>query len=291
MAPKKSDLLQKLARADALGFVDKLYSKDATGAQPPTLPCIRWWGQFTAQLPEPFTLPHGGEGLLIGSSPQEAGQKVDALRAAIFARWEGTREWAGPNWYRWMLPESEGWAQTTLVFEKTPTRLTPERRLFVNPDTVPVLITRLLEGPLLLASSGANVWRAERSVQGSAAHREAFAEYTRELLIVTEAALDSWLDTVDRCIREKEDETAGRRQALIASPAGPANHAGLIALIRDFWFRCDQINQTVPAPERVPPWIFLLGWLQGRPEFEEAAAVLASLWFWPIGLDDAGKWI
>lgn len=97
----------------AIELVDKLYSKDATGPQPATTKILHWWGQFSSELPPPFTL-EGGHGWKEASSLSEADDLLEELRQSIFSQWPKTKEWAGKGWYRWMREDLK---QMTLIFE------------------------------------------------------------------------------------------------------------------------------------------------------------------------------
>jgi hypothetical protein len=109
----------------ALAMIDKLYPGE--GPTAPRGRFIHWWGQFSDQLPAPFTLKRGGHGYLEARDIEHATRLFAVLRNAVLAMkrvprrddddddddvedlgLEATREWAGISddgmaWYRWML--------------------------------------------------------------------------------------------------------------------------------------------------------------------------------------------
>jgi hypothetical protein len=115
-------------------------------------------------------------------------------------------------------------------------------------------------------------------------------EYQEEVIYVTEIALDFWEEILEGCKLGSSDDAQAIRKAWINRPAGPAAYPGLVALIREYWLACHSINQQVAENERVPPWVFLLGWLIDAGD-EQAVSVLACMPYWPIGLDRDGNWV
>jgi hypothetical protein len=123
-------------KADALAVMDALYAGE--GPVPPTGTIICWWGQFSADLPRPFTLKQGGHGYAEAPDLERATIAFAKLRNWVRARktrsnanlgLKATREWAGisnagQGWYRWMLADER---QMTVVFKK-PSKLTKAER-------------------------------------------------------------------------------------------------------------------------------------------------------------------
>jgi len=117
-------------------LLDALYAGE--GAAPPTGTIFHWWGQFSDELPAPFTLPHGGHGYAEARDLEHATRVFARLRDTVLAmktppapnlKLSATREWAGisrtGNWYRWMLADER---QMTVEF-KPPAKLTRSERL------------------------------------------------------------------------------------------------------------------------------------------------------------------
>ncbi len=151
-------------------------------------------------------------------------------------------------------------------------------------------IQRLLLSPLTLEQRAARVWASAPDVPGSVRHRQLFAEYTEEVDFVTAVALQWWEETVHAREAAHVDGQRALHAAWIDRPAGPASYPGIVALVRDYWLECDRLNHEVDESERVPPWVFLLGWLL-TGEYEQCVSVLACMPYWPIGLDADGQWV
>ena len=151
-------------------------------------------------------------------------------------------------------------------------------------------IRRLLDAPLTLKTCGAPVWAAPPGLKGTTAHRTLFEEYREEVDFVTAVALEWWTQTLESRKNLASDQREAERNAWIDRPAGPASYPGLVALVRDYWMSCHQLNQDTPESERVPPWTFLLGWLLDG-EYQQCVSVLACMPYWPIGLDAEGNWV
>ena len=69
--------------------------------------------------------------------------------------------------------------------------------LAISQAGVKVGIYTLLEAPLTLASSGAQVWIPEPGLVGSGKHRELFSRYRDEVDEVAAVALDWWTETLE----------------------------------------------------------------------------------------------
>jgi hypothetical protein len=150
-------------------------------------------------------------------------------------------------------------------------------------------IRRLLKAPLTLAPCGAPVWEAPPGARGSARHQELFAEYAEEVDFVTAVALKWWRETLHGRATTAAEEEQAVRDAWMDRPAGPASYPGVVALVRDYWLACHEINLQIPSSERIPPWTFLLEWLLNG-EYGQCVSVLACMPYWPIGLDAGGTW-
>jgi hypothetical protein len=145
-------------------------------------------------------------------------------------------------------------------------------------------IRRLLDAPKDLAISGAPVWDAGVSARGSAEHRRLFLAYRGELRTVVPRALNWWQGMADEAKKEGDELDAWRTR-----PAGPASYPRFVALVRKYWLECYAFNKVVEAEERVPPEVFLLGWLLDV-EHGESIQVLACMPYWPIGMDSSKEW-
>ena len=151
-------------------------------------------------------------------------------------------------------------------------------------------LLRLLTAPLDLGRSGARVWAAAGESHGTAEHRRRFADYVSELEEARTEAMTWWNGKISVLEGRLGDHAQAVRIVEQSNAGGPACHPRVIAVIRKHWFGCDALNRQAPVHQRVPPWVFLLSWLQdrGRPELVE---FLSRLPYWPIGLDWEGNWV
>lgn len=116
-------------KGSPLALLDSFYAGE--GPTAPRGRYIHWWGQFSGELPAPFTLKQGGHGYLEARDVEHATKLFAKLRNAVLKMkpklkpdpddedavadaeamkqygLKGTREWAGIDargkaWYRWM---------------------------------------------------------------------------------------------------------------------------------------------------------------------------------------------
>jgi len=160
----------------------------------------------------------------------------------------------------------------------------------IRDDVIERGIRRLLNNPLTLEGCGAKVWEPVPGVTGSRLHKELFEEYREEVDYVTAVALTWWEETLSARKNIADHEHQAERNAWIDRPAGPASYPGLVALVRDYWLACHELNRDTPEHERIPPWTFMLGWLLDG-DYRQCVSVLACMPYWPIGLDRDGNWV
>ena len=133
VALDEANKLTSLAgKKSALDIINTMYAGE--GPVAPTGTIFHWWGQFSAELPAPFTLPSGGHGYAEARDLEHATITFAKLRDWVLAQQTSskdnlkltkTHEWAGISnrgdaWYRWMLADER---QMTVLF-KTRARLT-----------------------------------------------------------------------------------------------------------------------------------------------------------------------
>jgi hypothetical protein len=160
----------------------------------------------------------------------------------------------------------------------------------MSPEIVQYRLELLLRNPLTLLSSGAPVWDPLPDLKGTAAHQRLFVEYERQVVAMTVVALKWWDGTVAAQLTPGSTEKEARRASLQRRPAGPASYSGMVAVIREYWLACNKLNQEIEEDQRVPPWTFLLKWLQAA-NHDDAVGVLVCMPYWPIGLDEDGNWV
>jgi hypothetical protein len=124
--------------------------------------------------------------------------------------------------------------------------------------------------------------------EASPPHREAFAEYLAAMAEVYDFASKWWEATLDGIVEESGVSRAVNI-ALSRRLAGPAALPDVVWLVRTYWLKCVEINQSVAEAQRVPPEVFLLKWLIDKGE-QEWVKLLSSMPYWPIGLDENAKW-
>ena len=127
--------------------------------------------------------------------------------------------------------------------------------------------------------------------RGSAAHQALFRQYVNALAAAKEDAEEWWESLI-----ETEEERVGDRDQAEENvqerrPTGPMSLGATDAVVREYWLKCDALNQKTRHPEeRVAPEDFLLRWLVDNRR-DELAEFLAGMPYWPIGMDEEGNWV
>jgi hypothetical protein len=123
-----------------------------------------------------------------------------------------------------------------------------------------------------------------------AEHRSLFNTYVRELREAKKNAESWWQGLID----SEESRIGNRHEAetnvRLRRPAGYVVHPGVIDTIRRFWLGCLRTNDTLPTQDRVAPETFVLRWLEQEGE-HDLADFVSALPYWPMGMDEQGKWI
>ena len=82
-----------------------------------------------------------------------------------------------------------------------------------------------------------------------------------------------------------------RDDAHASHPIGPVSHPRVLGVIQAYWALCEEINAVLRTTEgRVAPEQLLLDWLRDghRQSWVDA---LAAMPYWPVGLDEHGRWV
>jgi hypothetical protein len=121
-------------------------------------------------------------------------------------------------------------------------------------------------------------------------HRARFQQYVRQLRSAKRVADDWWASLIATEAERIGEEEHAAVNVRLRRPPGPVVNPAVIHVIRSAWLDCQSINERSPAEARVAPEAFVLLWLQeaGR---KDLADFVAGLPFWPLGLDDNGRWI
>jgi hypothetical protein len=147
----------------------------------------------------------------------------------------------------------------------------------------------LMEAVLDVAPEDHPAWISRNAADSG--HKLLFASYVRELRAAKKVAEEWWEAIVKNRVLSTR---GGRAQAVISAresrPLGPLSDSNLIGVLRRFWLECVARNEGVPLDQRVPPEVFLLGWLMDSRE-DQLAKFISGLTFWPIGLDKKNRWV
>ena len=125
--------------------------------------------------------------------------------------------------------------------------------------------------------------------QADAAHQEIYQSYKKGFEFFYPAAKRWW----NGCIAAEMQGDVSRDDAIQRAyekrVAGPASAPEIVWFVRYFWFRCDDLNKTLPTDRRVPPEELLLNWLVADGE-QDNVILITCMPYWPIGIDEDGEW-
>ena len=125
---------------------------------------------------------------------------------------------------------------------------------------------------------------------GSPEHHARFQRYAAELRDAKRIAEDWWKGLIETETARIGDEAQATINVNLRRRYGPVVDPNVIRTIRSAWLDCQSINESVPVTRRVAPEAFVLLWLDDTG-LRDLAGFVATLPFWPMGLDDAGRWI
>lgn len=112
----------------------------------------------------------------------------------------------------------------------------------------------------------------------------------RVLLHAVYRVAEAWWATT---ISAQEDLGHDRQTAIENSfdrrLAGPASHPNVVWIIRNFWLECAALNDRNAGHTYIRPEVVLLQWLIDSGE-TELVRLVACMPYWPVGLDENGKW-
>lgn len=129
-----------------------------------------------------------------------------------------------------------------------------------------------------------------RLVDASEFHRLAHYAYLRDLERALVEAERWWTAELGRREARGLDAEQAIDDAYIAHPIGPVAHPRVLGVIQAYWALCEEINAVLGATEaRVAPAQLLLGWLRDGPR-SIWVEVLAAMPYWPVGVDEHGRW-
>ena len=121
-------------------------------------------------------------------------------------------------------------------------------------------------------------------------HERLFDYYVRGLL-AARAEAESWWEGLI-AVRTSRVGDRVRAEAEIRHdwPVGPCAHGKVVAVLREAWLACADLNEGLHEAERLGPEVLTLIWLMSREE--ELAQFLSKLPYLPIGRDmETSKWL
>jgi hypothetical protein len=88
---------------------------------------------------------------------------------------------------------------------------------------------------------------------------------------------------------ERFDGDEARAREVVGQEKPPCTDRRVIAVIRQYWLACDRLNASLAPAQRVEPLAFIFDSLaQDAPDLY---TFLAPMPYWPMGKDDAGRWV
>jgi hypothetical protein len=149
---------------------------------------------------------------------------------------------------------------------------------------------RLMTSPLDLAPCTPFLGIPPGPVRGTERHRQLLESYASDLRKALAKGESWWSGKIASQERRHHDRARAERIVTEGTPGGPASHPEVLFVLRRFWLAVDELNQSGSPEDRVPPWVFLLEWLEASGRQSDAAR-LYELPYWPIGLDGDGRWV
>lgn len=124
----------------------------------------------------------------------------------------------------------------------------------------------------------------------SARHQALLSAYVRDLREAKQTAESWWQDLIDTETSRVGDRREAEINVKLRRPSGCVVHPGVIHIIRYYWIECLRTNQQLSPQDRVAPEALILLWLDQSGK-KELAEFIATIPFWPMGMDAKGNWI
>lgn len=148
---------------------------------------------------------------------------------------------------------------------------------------------RLLNAPKDLIPPGAPRPQMRSREEASPEYRALFDAYRAEMRPVVDAAVAWWTGIVDRSESGGLSRADAVRENMLLRPAGPASFPQMVAAVRKYWLKCDDLNRTLGDSRAVAPEQVLVGWLSTKDD-AGLLQIITAMPYWPLGLDAAGHW-
>jgi hypothetical protein len=121
-------------------------------------------------------------------------------------------------------------------------------------------------------------------------HRVVFRTYLNELAAAKANADHWWQGLVQTELQRTGDPAVAKRNVFARRPHGPVVHPWVLRCIRRAWLDCQAVNDALPIQQGVSPDSLVLMWLEDANE-HVLAEFVGDLPYWPVGQDEAGRWI
>lgn len=113
--------------------------------------------------------------------------------------------------------------------------------------------------------------------------------YLDDLLPAADQAVEWWSEIVEGHMEGDGSAREAAFRAYDGWPAGPAADETIVSVVRTYWLACVEQSVGLHPGEGMFPEDFLLATLD-RHRHQRAILVLTAMPYWPIGLDENGKW-
>lgn len=118
-------------------------------------------------------------------------------------------------------------------------------------------------------------------------HRILFREYCAALEEARVRTNIWWADIVGEARHGSTDADA-ESELRRRWPRGPGTHPFIVAVVRQYFLACEELNERMRAEEEVPPHVFV-GELLLAPETDRLSRIVAAFGYWPVGVDEEGR--
>jgi hypothetical protein len=147
-------------------------------------------------------------------------------------------------------------------------------------------------------------------------YRHLLDDYANELRSVKDEVTGWWENLLTQTTAKLGDRMAAETDLKRRWPVGPVAHPRILAIIRKYYFACDQLNKEIYAtwtiePDQIVPHhtaneieqaepddetedqpvnpVFLVGEALVSPATMALAVSILKLPYWPVGMDESGN--
>ncbi|TRC93299.1 hypothetical protein FJV76_11860 [Mesorhizobium sp. WSM4303] len=123
----------------------------------------------------------------------------------------------------------------------------------------------------------------------AADYQQLFDAYCQLIQQAYNEAAPWWEGTVEAERNKGLSQEDALEAAFNNRMAGPASDPRVVWIVRVIWLECANRNAMMPDTEKIRPEYLLLQWLVDAGE-TELVRLIACMPYWPVGLDEHGKW-